>query len=185
MYHAQKNQTFIHNETNSPATTEHRYPALPPAVTLSMDQLPFISGGKVSFRVRMPSATSLGLPGKSSVTLVPWLLSYFSAIHNFDSAKKLASFCEVAPREYQSGTSINGRAAMSKIGSAHLRKSLLLPAMVALKYNPALKGLKERLSEKGKPKMVIIGAAMRKLIHIIYGVLKSDEPFDESKVFNA
>jgi hypothetical protein len=37
--------------------------------------------------------TSLGLPGKSSVTLVPWLLSYFSAIHNFDSAKKLASFC--------------------------------------------------------------------------------------------
>ena len=39
MYHAQKNQTFIHNETNSPATTEHRYPALPPAVTLSMDQL--------------------------------------------------------------------------------------------------------------------------------------------------
>jgi transposase len=100
----------------------------------------------------MPSATSLGLPGKSSVTLVPWLLSYFSAIHNFDSAKKLASFCGVAPREYQSGTSINGRGAMSKIGSAHLRKSLFLPAMVALKYNPALKGLKERLSEKGKAK---------------------------------
>jgi transposase len=33
--------------------------------------------------------------------------------------------------------------------------------------------------------MVIIGAAMRKLIHIIYGVLKSNEPFDKNKVFNA
>ncbi|QNT04342.1 hypothetical protein [Marinomonas arctica] len=61
-------------QTTSLATTVQRYPALlsPRAVTLSMDQLPFISGGKVSFRVRMPSATSLGLPGKSRVTLVPW-----------------------------------------------------------------------------------------------------------------
>lgn len=125
----------------------------------------------------------LSIPGIGEKTMAT-VLSYFSAIHNFDSAKKLASFCGVAPREYQSGTSINGRGAMSKIGSAHLRKSLFLPAMVALKYNPALKGLKERLSEKGKPKMVIIGAAMRKLIHIIYGVLKSNEPFDENKVFN-
>ncbi len=126
----------------------------------------------------------LSIPGIGEKTMAT-VLPYFSATHNFDSAKKLASFCGVAPREYQSGTSINGRGAMSKIGSAHLRKSLFLPAMVALKYNPALKGLKERLSEKGKPKMVIIGAAMRKLIHIIYGVLKSNEPFDENKVFNA
>ena len=74
---------------------------------------------------------------------------------------------------------------MSKIGSAHLRKSLFLPAMVALKYNQALKELKKRLSEKGKPKMVIIGTAMRKLIHIIYGMLKNNEPFDENKVFKA
>ncbi|WP_254723875.1 hypothetical protein [Marinomonas spartinae] len=52
------------SQTTSLATTVHLYPALlsPRAVTLSMDQLPFISGGKVSFRVRMPSATSLGLP---------------------------------------------------------------------------------------------------------------------------
>ena len=122
----------------------------------------------------------LSIPGIGERTMAI-VLSYFSAIQHFDSAKKLASFCGVAPREYQSGSSVNGRGAMSKIGSAHLRKSLFLPAMVALKYNPVLKALKERLSEKGKPKMVIIGAAMRKLIHIIYGVLKSNLPFDENK----
>jgi transposase len=126
----------------------------------------------------------LSIPGIGEKTMAT-VLSYFSSIHHFDSAKKLASFCGVAPRERQSGTSVNGRGTMSKIGSAHLRKSLFLPAMVALKYNPALRGLKERLSDKGKPKMVIIGAAMRKLIHIIYGVLKSNLPFDENKAFNA
>lgn len=113
------------------------------------------------------------------------VLSYFAEINLFDNAKKLVSFCGVAPHECQSGTSVNGRGSMSKIGSAHLRKSLFLPAAIALKYNPALKGLKERLSEKGKLKMVIIGAAMRKLIHIVYGVLKNNMPFDKNIAINA
>jgi transposase len=126
----------------------------------------------------------LSIPGIGDKT-VATVLSYFSSILRFDNAKKLASFCGVAPREYQSGTSVNGRGAMSKIGSSHLRKSLFLPAMVALKYNPALRGLQKRLSEKGKPKMVIIGAAMRKLIHIIYGVLKNNTPFDENRAFSS
>lgn len=126
----------------------------------------------------------LSIPGIGEKTMAT-VLSYFAEINLFDNAKKLASFCGVAPHERQSGTSVNGRGSMSKIGSAHLRKSLFLPAMVALKYNPALKGLKERLSEKGKPKMVIIGAAMRKLIHIIYGVLKSNIPFDKNIAINA
>lgn len=57
--------------------------------------------------------------------------------------------------------------------------------MVVLKYNPAPKVLKERLSKKSKHKMVIIGAAMRKLIHIIYGVLKKNILFDENIAVNA
>jgi len=126
----------------------------------------------------------LSIPGIGEKTMAT-VLSYFASIHRFNSAKKLAAFCGVAPREYQSGRSVKGRGSMSKIGSAHLRKSLFLPAMVALKYNQALKELKKRLSEKGKPKMVIIGTAMRKLIHIIYGMLKNNEPFDENKVFKA
>ena len=120
----------------------------------------------------------LSIPGIGEKTLAT-LLAYFSSIGRFDNAKQLASFCGVAPRLRESGTSVKGRGAMSKIGSSHLRKSLFFPAMVALRYNPALKQLRDRLTEKGKPKMVIIGAAMRKLIHIIYGVLKHRTPFDE------
>jgi hypothetical protein len=36
----------------------------------------------------------------------------------------------------------------------------------------------QRLAQAGKPKMAIVGAAMRKPVHIIFGVLKSGRPFD-------
>ena len=67
---------------------------------------------------------------------------------------------------------------MSKMGRSQLRKAFFMPAMVALRYNPILIDMKQRLTDTGKPKMAIIGAAMRKLVHIIYGVLKSGIPFD-------
>ncbi len=53
-----------------------------------------------------------------------------------------------------------------------------MPALVAMRYNPILIEMRKRLLKAGKPKMLIVGAAMRKLIHIIYGVLKNDQPFD-------
>lgn len=127
--------------------------------------------------LREQKALLLSIPGVGEKT-VATVLSYFASIERFSSAKKLASFCGVAPRECQSGTSINKYGRMSKVGSAQLRKALFLPAMVALRHNPLMVQLKERLTKAGKPKMVIIGAAMRKLIHIIYGVLKNRAPFD-------
>jgi hypothetical protein len=54
-----------------------------------------------------------------------------------------------------------------------------MPAITSLKYNPIIKDFAERLSITGKPKMVIVIAAMRKLIHIIYGVLKNKTLFNE------
>lgn len=53
-----------------------------------------------------------------------------------------------------------------------------MPAMVARRYNPAIKTFADRLKKAGKPNRVIIAAVMRKLLHIIYGVLKSGKIFD-------
>lgn len=94
------------------------------------------------------------------------------------NAKALAAFIGVAPRQRQSGSSIRGRTVMSKVGRSQLRKALFMPALVALRYNPILIAMKQRLTEAGKAKMAIVGAAMRKLVHLIYGVLKSGMPFD-------
>ncbi len=53
-----------------------------------------------------------------------------------------------------------------------------MPALVAIRHNPVLKAVYERLVKNGKPKKVAIVAVMRKLLILSYGVLKSEKPFD-------
>ena len=65
-----------------------------------------------------------------------------------------------------------------KLGHKRLRKSLYMPALVAIRHNPVLKAVYERLVNNGKPKKVAIIAVMRKLLILSYGVLKSEKPFD-------
>lgn len=66
---------------------------------------------------------------------------------------------------------------MSKMGDARLRSALYMPALVALRYNPDIKAFGQRLLLAGKPRMLVVGAVMRKLIHIVFGVLKSGTVF--------
>jgi len=96
----------------------------------------------------------------------------------FDSAEQLAAYLGLVPVEWQSGTSVRGRPHMSKAGPAHLRKVLYMPAVVARRCNPHIKALNERLMAKGKSKMAAIGAAMRKLAHLCFGVVHSGKPYD-------
>lgn len=117
------------------------------------------------------------IPGIGEAT-IHVVLSEFAHIGKFKNAKQLAAFIGVAPKERQSGSSVRGRTRMSKTGRSQLRKTFFMPALVALRCNPILKQMKRRLTDAGKPKMAIVGAAMRKLVHLIYGVLKSGVPFD-------
>lgn len=106
------------------------------------------------------------------------ILAFIGSIEDFKTAKQLAAFIGLNPKNRQSGTSVRGVSRLSKIGDARLRKAFYMPAIVAKRYNPAIKNFCARLQQSGKPNMLIIGAAMRKLVHIIYGVLKSRKPFD-------
>jgi transposase len=67
---------------------------------------------------------------------------------------------------------------LCKTGNQHLRRDLYFPAIVAMHHNPVVNSFSERLSERGKHKMAVVGAAMRKLLAIALGVLKSETPFD-------
>jgi transposase len=64
------------------------------------------------------------------------------------------------------------------MGHRRLRKALYFPAITALRCNRHVQALAIRLAQKGKSKMVIVGAAMRLLTHLIFGVLKNQIPFD-------
>jgi len=117
------------------------------------------------------------IPGAGEVT--SWLvLSEAEDVENYDSARQLAAHAGLTPRHHESGSSIRGKARMSKVGNALLRKGLYMPAVVAKNHNPVIKSFAERLLLKGKPGKVVIVAAMRKLLHIIYGVLKNRKAFD-------
>jgi transposase len=96
----------------------------------------------------------------------------------FKSAEQLAAYLGLVPVEWQSGSSVRGRPRMSKAGPAYVRKVLYMPAVVARRWNPHIKALNDRLLAKGKSKMAAIGAAMRKLAHLCFGVVHSGKPYD-------
>lgn len=116
------------------------------------------------------------IPGVSQRTAVA-ILSELPNIQTFDTAKEAAAFAGLTPTIRQSGTSLSGKGSLSKVGNAQLRKALFMPTLVAKRYNPAVEKFCNRLAVKGKAKMVVIAAGMRKLLHIIFGVLKNKKPF--------
>lgn len=97
--------------------------------------------------------------------------------HSFTSAEQVAAYLGLVPVERQSGSSVQGRARLSKAGPAHVRAVLYMAAVVATKYNPHVKALYERLLVRGKSKMAALGAAMRKLVHLCFGVIKNQAPY--------
>ncbi|WP_257608068.1 transposase, partial [bacterium endosymbiont of Bathymodiolus sp. 5 South] len=93
------------------------------------------------------------------------IIAYMGDISLFDNAKQVASFAGLNPKIIQSGTGIN-KSSLSKMGYKKLRKPLYMPALVAIRYNPLMLDLYERLQQKGKPKKVALCAVMRKLLVI-------------------
>jgi len=116
------------------------------------------------------------IPGIGETTAVVLIAELFDK--PYTSARQAAAFAGLVPRLMQSGTLV-GRSRLSKIGPSRVRKALYWPAVAALRWNPTVRAVRARLTAAGKPTMVIVGAAMRKLIHLAYGVLKSQRPYDE------
>jgi len=109
------------------------------------------------------------------------LSAYFVAwlpMQRLGDARQAVAFVGLSPRARESGQSVRGKAALCKLGHARLRKLLYMPAMSALRCNPAARALAKRLRAAGKPGKLIVGAIMRKLVHWMFGVLKSARPFD-------
>jgi transposase len=119
------------------------------------------------------------IPGVGYETIIR-VLAYLRNIDDFGSAKQVSAFAGLNPRQRQSGSSVRQRTKLSKTGDPKIRKTLYMPALVSIRYNPLTKEFYERLLKIGKCKMAAIGAVMRKLLYIIYGVLKNRTPFDKN-----
>lgn len=113
--------------------------------------------------------------GQTTATLI---LAELGEISRFESVKQLDAYVGLCPSEHRSGTSVKKKTQLSKLGNSRLRKGLYFPALSAKQHNPIVRDFCLRLKQKGKATMAIIGAAMRKLLHLVYGVLKTQQPFN-------
>lgn len=117
------------------------------------------------------------IPGVGERTIA-LLLAFCMHSGRFANARQAAAFAGLDPRQHESGSSVKGKPRMSKVGHTILRKALYMPAMVTLYKTDWGRRFRERLAASGKPPKLIIGAMMRKLVHVAFGVLKSGESFN-------
>ncbi len=135
-------------------------------------------------RLKEQSELLDSIPGVGQTTAA-LLLAEIVDVTQYKSARQVAAYAGLVPCERRSGSSVRGRTRLSKIGNARLRKALYFPAITALRCSEFFKRWADGLRERGKCKMSVIGAAMRKLIHLAYGVLKTGKPFDPEWARNA
>ena len=161
------------------ATIDHftaQLKAVDQAITETIDQDPNLRGK----RDLLLSISGVG------ETLAGILLAEMPGPEVLRRGSEVTAYAGLNPSHYRSGTSVDRPTRISKIGNAVLRSALYMPALAAMRFNPAVAALVARLKTAGrlKPKQIVI-AAMRKLLVLCFGVLKTGKPFDPSIAMSA
>lgn len=125
-------------------------------------------------RNRRDLITSIDGLGETTAAL---LLAELGDPLKYQSPSAIVAFSGLNPVVQQSGE-FTGQSTISRTGSSRLRAGLWMSGAVSIKHNPVVKALAERLSSRHKAYKQIVCAAMRKLLHLVYGVVKSGKPFD-------
>ncbi len=112
-----------------------------------------------------------GIGKKSAIALLLEFMRYPHAKSN-----EMVALMGLDPVLRDSGV-FKGKSRISKQGGKHLRQKLYMATIVAIKHNDRLKHFYERLVSHGKPKMVALLAAMRKLLRIAFALVKNNEPY--------
>lgn len=117
------------------------------------------------------------IPGFGDRTAAMFL-AHFGGELRFDKTRQAVAYAGLDTRRHESGTSVNGKPRISKMGHSQIRRALYMPAITAMCRTGWGKAFAARLLAAGKPKKLILGALMRKMVAIAYGVLKSAKPFN-------
>lgn len=117
------------------------------------------------------------IPGLGQRTAIK-LVAELGDIAGYANARSLAASVGVTPSQRRSGTSVNGTSHISKVGNGALRGALWWPAVSAMRHNPVIRSFVTTLRKAKKHNLAIIIAVIRKLLHLVYGVIKNNTPFD-------
>lgn len=107
------------------------------------------------------------------------LIANTNEFSNFSNSKQLSSYFGVCPRIYQSGTSVNGKGKICKMGMGQARSTLFMCSLSAIRYNKPCKEMYERLVARGKPKKVALVAVMNKLLKQAFSIGTKLEKYNE------
>jgi transposase len=123
----------------------------------------------------------ISIPGISQETAIV-LEAYFGDVSRFPDAKKFVAFFGMNPTINLSGTKKKSMSYLEKKGSGVVRHKLYMATinMIRRRVEP-IYSYYQRLVAKGKPRLVAIGAAMRKLLVMMYAMLKNKQKFDPKK----
>lgn len=122
------------------------------------------------------SANLRSIPGIGPRS-VSMLIIATDGFERFENHKKVISYFGLAPRIYESGSSVKGRGHICKMGMGQARKVLYMAATSAVRCNKACKELYGRLRAKGKPYRVALIAAVNKLLKQVFAIAKSGRPY--------
>lgn len=121
------------------------------------------------------------IPGMGAKTAMV-LLVLTDGFAKFENAAQLCCYAGITPTIRESGSSVRGRARISKVGNKKLRNLLFLCAFSACKHNKACREIYERITAKGKSKKLALIAVSNKLLKQSFAIAKSGLPYDENYV---
>lgn len=110
------------------------------------------------------------------------LILTMGAFENFKNAKQVIAFAGLAPRIHQSGTSVNRRPRMTKMGNPIIRKYLYMHALSTVRKGGSHKGMFQRMKAAGKPGKVVLMAICTKVLRQCFAIVKSGGLYDENYV---
>lgn len=122
--------------------------------------------------------TIQGIGNRLSAAIVAFMGNY----EDFESSKQVASFIGITPTIKQSGSSLNSKGGISKMGNKYIRSLLFNCGRTAIVHNKQCRALNKRMEEKGKTYNERLIAAGHKLLRQSFGVIKNNRDYDPEYV---
>lgn len=120
------------------------------------------------------------IPGVAFITAAT-VLGELGDLTRFRRSRSLSAFSGLSPQRFESGTSVKGKTCLCKQGGARARQVLYLASLSAVrKEGGPLGQFYASLLAKGKPKMVALGAVMRKMLVLMRALLVGKTDYQES-----
>ncbi|HJH30618.1 MAG TPA: IS110 family transposase [Methanosarcinaceae archaeon] len=124
-----------------------------------------------------------GIKGIAQASAVQ-ILSELMILPKDMTARQWVAHAGLDPRIFDSGSSVSKKPRISKVGNKYIRQALYMPALVASRFDPNIKGYYHHLiDDNGLKKVQAVCAVMRKLLHAIHGMLRTNKEFDGARFY--